>query len=156
MSLSVRGALALLSIVALPGCGFGLAREEAEPSGAWSLEGKAVSRDQVESSAGAEHCGWQQVHFLGLSWPPGRTYDDPRRKRMYVKDPKGVLDFAPYLRQGYKADADLPQDAVDTGYRNSGYALYYSPKVGDAAVYLVSRGDKVESWPKATRPVGCD
>ncbi|MDP3711021.1 MAG: hypothetical protein Q8R60_00880 [Mycobacteriales bacterium] len=88
----------LVAIIVLAACGE--ADGVVEPSGAWTLKGDPVSRDQVESNAGPENCNWQKAHFLGLSWPQGRTYDDPRRKRTYVKDPNGVLDFAPDLREG--------------------------------------------------------
>lgn len=145
--------LVLAVAASLSGCGESDAG--VEPSGVWTLHDKPASRDQIESNAGPEHCAWQAAHFLGLSWPPGRTYDDPRRKRTYVKDPDGVLDFAPELREGYKATTALPGDALDTGYRNDDYALWYSPSAGDSRVYLVRDDGRVELWPKATRPVGC-
>lgn len=152
--ITLRPALLLLLVAALAACGQGA--EDREPSGPWSLKGQAVNNDQVESSAGPEHCEWQAAHFLRLSWPPGRTYDDPRRQRMYIKDPGGVLDFAPYLRAGYDGSAALPADAIDTGYRNDGFALWYSPGAGETRVFLVGPDDTVESWPRATTPVGCD
>lgn len=148
-----RSGLSLLACVLMSGCGFGLEQREPEPSGPWSLAGEPVSRKQVESNAGAAHCGWEKAHFIGLSWPPGRTYDDPRRLRSYAKDPTGVLG-APALRDGFEPDTKLPGDAVDTGYRNGGYALWYSPATGDKRVWLVRDG-KVESWPKDTVGGGC-
>lgn len=149
-----RCVLVLLLSVLATGCGVGLGEREPEPSGPWSLDGEPVSTKQVESNAGPEHCGWQEAHFLGLSWPPGRTYDDPRRLRTYAKDPSGVLDTAPRLRADYQADTALPGDAVDTGYRNDGYALWYSPSAGDSRVFLVREGT-VESWPEAGALLGC-
>jgi len=150
-----RCAVLLLAAVALAGCGQGA--EDREPVGPWSLDGEAVSGDQIESSAGPGHCQWQAAHFVGLSWPPGRTYDDPRRTRIFVKDPEGVLAYvAPYLRDGYDADAELPRDAVDSGYRNDGFALWHSPAAGDSRIYEVGADGTPESWPKATTTVACD
>jgi hypothetical protein len=151
---TVRRTGALLrGLVLVSGCG---QVRVPGPSGRWTLAGKPVSGQQVESSAGPEHCGWQDAQFLLLSWPPGRTHDDPRRLRTYVKDPHGVLGSAPSLREGYQADTALPGDAVDTGYRNDGYALWYSRRAADSRVYLVRGEGEVESWPRATSAVGCD
>lgn len=145
-----RVTLGLTACLVLAGCG------AAEPSGPWELAGEPVDRDQVESSAGPEHCGWQDAHFLSLSWPPKRTYDDPRRKRTYVRDPKGVLRGTG-LTAGFRADAVLPAGAEATGYENDGIQLWFAPSDSDITAYLVSDdGKHVEAWPRDTAGIGCD
>lgn len=145
-----RRALGLGTCLLLAACG------SAEPSGSWKLAGEPVDPDQVESSAGPEHCGWQDAHFLSLSWPPKRTYDDPRRKRTYIRDPEGVLRDAA-LTAKFRGDAVLPAAAEATGYENDGTELWFAPSDSDSTAYLVSDGgQRVEAWPRDIAGIGCD
>ena len=114
-----------LLLVAGTGCGPGQVAEEREPAGPWSLDGKPVGRQQMNSYSGYDHCGWQSVHFLEVSWPPELPRDDPHHhRRTFVKDPEAVLGHKPYLHERYRAGVALPADAVATGYQNDGYALW--------------------------------
>lgn len=148
------GAACGLTLLVLAGCG-AYGQGGHQPSGPWSLGGEVVDSDRVQSHAGAEHCNWQNVHFLVVSEPLGKAVGRAGRERTYVRDPKGVLSSAPYLRRGYDGSADLPADAVDTGLRNDGVALWHSPSVGDKHVFVVGEKGKVEAWPLATTSVAC-
>jgi hypothetical protein len=65
--------------------------------------------------------------------------------RLYVRDPSGGA-YDPETLQGvYAGDAELPADAVDTGYRQGARRLFR--EAGDAAVYVVSP-QRVERWPR--------
>ncbi|MDP8911362.1 MAG: hypothetical protein M3M94_04790, partial [Actinomycetota bacterium] len=108
--------------------------------------------DKVRMYRGPSHCAWEDVVFLDLGWPLGRSLDPPRDAgRQYVRDPNAVLPRDVFLGE-LDLDARLPRQARDTGYRAGELELW----IGDDAeryVYVV-RGDDVERWPR-TRPFGC-
>jgi hypothetical protein len=98
---------------------------------------------QIHTSAGAEHCGWQEARFLSL----GRGADG----RTYVRDPEGVLEPG-MLTAPYDGDARMPADAHDTGYRYQDWQLWLTD---DRATAYVRTPDGVEAWPSAKDGVGC-
>jgi len=99
-----------------------------------------VATTTISSSAGPEHCGWEDITFLHLG--PDRTF---------LRDTSGEL--ANYLRTTYDGSATVPADAKDSDYRRNGRQLWLTP---DAA-YLVSVDDPddVERWPATTQRIAC-
>jgi hypothetical protein len=86
-------------------------------------------------------------------WP---LSGESEQRRQFVRDPEGVTGV-PELRQGFRADAELPTDAAPTGYENDGTELWLAASDQNVRAYLVSEsGEKVEAWPRADPPVGCD
>ncbi|MDP9442883.1 MAG: hypothetical protein M3P83_00445 [Actinomycetota bacterium] len=102
--------------------------------------GERVPTSIVRSRPGPEHCGWQRATFLTLG-----------RDRTFIRDPGGLID-EDSLRGTFRADAALPDDAVDTGYRHAGRQLWVA--ADDSAAFLVA-SDRTERWPATSRPVLC-
>ena len=89
----------------------------------------------IRSVRGAEHCGWQSATFL--------RFND----RDYLRDPRGVVD-AP-LVAAFDRDAELPADAVATGYHRAGQRLWL--REDGMVAYLVD-DEHVEAWPTPDSP----
>ncbi|CAI9406294.1 hypothetical protein [Nocardioides sp. T2.26MG-1] len=122
-------------------------------SHAWEKDGEQVDLDKIAYNRGVEHCGWQDVTFLDMDWPP----DDPAApsRRQYLWDPKGILDDRTLTDS--TDDAELPGDARFTGYSSDLGELWLAPSDQDTRAYLVSEdGDEVETWGRTDRTVGCD
>ncbi|MER5881725.1 MULTISPECIES: hypothetical protein [unclassified Streptomyces] len=105
--------------------------------------GHRVPTTKVISSPGAEHCDWQSAHFLDLGSGPN--------SRMYVRDPEGLFG-AELLNGTYDADARMPADARDTGYRYRDWSLWFA---ADRSTAYVRTSDGVEAWPAAADWIGC-
>lgn len=91
---------------------------------------------------GPDHCGWQSAQSLNVPetlpfW--GSTHSG----RDYWADPDGVLPLHESL-PAYDGDAELPDDATDSGYRHEDLELWFA--MDERAVYVVSP-DHVELWP---------
>jgi len=107
----------------------------------WTDEsGTPVPTDRIEAWRGPEHCSWQTMIFL-------EVYGHGT----YVRDP--LAELADYFRDSFQAHAELPRDAVDTGYRRGGQTLWLS---GDESLAFVGTADDVEVWPREIKPLGCD
>ncbi len=130
------------------GCGGGTPAQG--PTGPWQLDGQEVS--SVASYQGADECDQQGVHYLHLPWPltgPGAGTTG----RQFARDPG--RHFSAAFAPGFARDVELPADAVDTGLRNDGIALWTSA-AGDR-VFLVGSGPGAgEQWPATPYAVGCD
>ena len=114
--------------------------------GVWRPESVTpVPVARVRSSAGPEHCDWEDITFLVLG------PDDDALP--YLRDTHGELEDL--LRTTYDDSAVLPRGATDTGYRRNGRELWLVPS--REAAYLVSAEDSadVERWPAASEPFGC-
>ncbi|MFD4524332.1 hypothetical protein ACFWP7_10510 [Streptomyces sp. NPDC058470] len=105
--------------------------------------GHRVATTVLSSSAGAEHCGWESAHFLGM----GRDEDS----RQYARDPKGVLG-SELLTAAYDGDVPMPADAHDTGYRFKDWQLWLTD---DKATAYMRTSHGVEAWPEAKDFVAC-
>ena len=111
-------------------------------------EGMPVPTSRVLSSAGPEHCDWQDITFLQLG--------ARRDAEQYLRDVDG--DLARFTATTYAAQVPLPADATDTGWRREGRALWLAPD--RSAAYLVTDGQEAghppaERWPAAKERVAC-
>jgi hypothetical protein len=86
--------------------------------------------------------------ILTIGRPLGKPLDRLVRWE-YVRDPNGLFRTSGWLVGRYDSDAQLPGDAVATGWTNGNVALWISPTNLDRGVYLV-RGTVVERWARAT------
>jgi len=100
--------------------------------------GEPVPTSEVESYRGPEHCSWESMTFLQV----GRD--------LYVREPVAELRRA--FDEPYRAHADLPADAVDTGFERGDEHLWLS---ADRARAFVGTTSDVELWPRATDAPGC-
>ena len=106
----------------------------------WQRDGRTVSQPTLRP--GETHCEWEDALLLDLVWPtggePGTGAD-----RSFVRDPEGVMDE--FTVDPFVPDAELPDDAVDTGYENAaGIELWLA---SDLSTAFVVDGDTVEAWP---------
>ena len=146
-----RSSITLALLVVLTGCA-----SQDEPTGPWSLAGQDVTFEEINSSAGPSHCAWEEAHFLSVAWPPGSGASSGTENRTYIRDPNGVLPRRE-LRERLRLDAELPPEALATGYENDGWELWFASSDDSTAAYLVRNGgDTIESWPRDTTGLGCD
>jgi hypothetical protein len=89
-------------------------------------------------------CDWDSVLFLEVGWPLGTVASTSETTRLFVRDPEGI--FADTENDLFDAEAELPVDAVDTGFHRGDWELWTSQSVGDKGVFLVN-GSIVEEWP---------
>ncbi|GGI97384.1 hypothetical protein [Streptomyces brasiliensis] len=106
--------------------------------------GRRAPVAEISSYPGAEHCDWQQAHFLHL----GRGEDE----RSYARDPDGVLDADTMLTAPYDGDVRMPADAHDTGFRYRNWQLWLTD---DSSTAYVRTPDGVEAWPRVRQGTGC-
>jgi hypothetical protein len=100
--------------------------------------GAPVPTSKIQAWRGPEHCDWQSMTFLTLG------------EATYVRNPQS--DLAEYFDRPYLAHADLPADAVDTGYRRDGRSLWLS---ADKQLAYVGTRTDLEAWPHTTKPLLC-
>ena len=80
--------------------------------------------------------------ILEIDWPPdgGSTGN---AVNVFVRDPEGV--FAPDTVGSFASDAELPDDAIRTGWENdTGVELWLA---NDRSTAYAVDGDTVEAWP---------
>ena len=125
-----------------PEAEFGSEAEFADGRRVWThTETGAILTD----IAGPEHCGWQSARMMHVE-------EDGVLAKQYLRDPEGVFDQVP-LRETYAEDAELPDDASDSGYRSpEGHELWFTQS--DTAAYVVTP-DGVERWPRPVEIIGC-
>jgi hypothetical protein len=105
----------------------------------WSdAAGRPMPMTTIEAWRGPEHCDWQSMTFLHLG------------DASYVRDPLPELEE--YFAESYVQHAQLPRDAVDTGFSSDGERLWLSSDKRQAFVGTV---DDVEAWPRDVRGLGC-
>jgi hypothetical protein len=101
-------------------------------------DGRPAPTTAIESWTGSKHCDWESMTFLDLG------------ESQYVRNPQpGLGDF---FAEEYDAHAELPEDAVDTGYERDGDHLWLSP---DQRRAYVGTAADVEVWPRTVEPLGC-
>ena len=59
----------------------------------------------------------------------------------------------PELAAGYDANATVPNEGVDSGFRRGEVALWHVP--GDQSAVWLVEGDTAERWPRGDPPL-CD
>ena len=140
-------ALSLVLSLSLAACSADPARYR------WQQDGRQVAEERMYAHQGEEHCDWTDVTFLRLDWPLDDLAADERR--LYVWDPKGVLDDRTLAES--TDEAALPGDARFTGYSSELGELWLAPSDQDTVAYVVSEeGDDVEAWARTDRMLGCD
>jgi hypothetical protein len=82
--------------------------------------------------------------------PLGARYGASADTLEFVRDPDGAFG-RPELSKGFAADARVPDEAVDTGFRRGDTQLWHIPS-DSSAVWLVEHG-RAERWPAGTTPV---
>jgi hypothetical protein len=107
------------------------------------VDGRAVPTTELSVMSGPEHCGWEDMTFLSL----GRTDQEPT----FVRDPDPEL--GDYFAEPYQEHAQLPADAVDTGFRHGDDRLWLAPDRSRA--YVGETPGDVEVWPRMVEQLGC-
>lgn len=97
-------------------------------------------------------CDWGAALFPEMGWPVGTAVSSLEAGKLFVRDPEGT--FAGMTGDRFDARADLPADAVNTGFHRGVWELWVSPSHGDTAVFLVN-GDRVERWPLLPTAPAC-
>ncbi len=101
-------------------------------------DGNPVPTTAIQSWIGPEHCDWESMTFLHLG------------KAEYVRNPQP--DLRDFFAEPYREHAELPTDAVDTGYERDGDHLWLSRNQQRA--YVGTQRD-VEVWPRTVEHLGC-
>ena len=96
----------------------------------------------INAISGPEHCGWESGVILHLRWPPE---SDSSELRQYFRDPQGVFPQDSLLAT-FDPDVELPDSAVDTGYRTEFMELWLDTG-NDSVAYLVFAKHN-ERWPR--------
>jgi hypothetical protein len=106
----------------------------------------------VHTIRGSEHCNWQDVIFLDLTWPPGTVHSGPvdDEIRQYIRDPNGKL--ASHVLDPYDPRVSLPPTAAPTGFTRLGNKLFVEP---DGAAYIQRPSGAVERWGRAFDVLAC-
>lgn len=109
-----------------------------------------VRIDVLAERSGPDHCGWEDADVLIVGTPLGEPYTSANDSVTYVRDPDAVFGD-PDLAAGYEADANVPAEAVDSGFRREGLSLWHVP--GDQSAVWVVEGDTAERWPRGEPPL---
>lgn len=117
-----------------------------------NAEGCPVRLDIIMTRRGPNACGGMRVADVLMGWPLGSSHQNPHPARIFVRDPHNVLGDV-RISDAFDGNAEVPDDALDTGYRQGDAELWMRPG-DDAFIYLVY-GDRVERWPHDATPTGC-
>jgi hypothetical protein len=106
----------------------------------------------VHTIRGSQHCDWQHVIFLDLTWPVGTVHSGPvtHEIRQYVRDPTGKL--ASHVLDPYGDSMSLPSTAVPTGFTRFGNKLFIDP---GGAAYVRRPSGTVELWGRSFSLIAC-
>ncbi len=135
----------VLIAIAVTACG---GDDRARLLNGWERDGRAVSDADLEIHAGPSHCDQDTALILWVAVPEDGG-GSPTAGGSFVRDPEGVMDDT---AGSFVADAELPDDAVPTGYENAaGVELGLA---GDRSTAYLVDDDTVEAWP-ALEPSVC-
>jgi hypothetical protein len=119
---------------------------EALNIGVWQdSSGARVPVTTIRSFTGSEHCNWENIKFIHIG--PGDAPDQ------YLRDTTGEL--AEFLQTTYDAQAVLPADATDSGFRRDGRQLWLASNPDAAYLVSLDDADDIERWPAAKEPIRC-
>lgn len=131
-----RTVLILVAVIAVSACG--------ATHGPWTdPSGNIASSGIIVEYEGFNRCGTQDVVFIEYA---GRTYAD---------DPTGAL--GPLSAESgesltFKDQAQLPSDAVASGYRHTFREVWVAESDLEKYLYVVFDDERVERWPRAEVP----
>lgn len=114
-------------------------------------EGCLLRIDVLAERRGPDHCGWAEARVLIAGDPLGSRYTSDTDSVEYVRDPNGVFGVAEFS-EGFQALDQLPDDAQDSGFRQSSRELWTSSSDLHAVYIKFPKG--VERWPRGDTP-GC-
>jgi hypothetical protein len=96
----------------------------------------------IRISEGEVHCDMNSALILEIDWPLGGGSTE-NAMHVFVRDPDGV--FAQDATGSFVSDAELPDDAIPTGYeKGTGVELW---RADDLTTAYAADGDTVEAWP---------
>ena len=110
--------------------------------GLWERGDRIPPSSEFRLYEGESHCDMTSALLLDMRWPlDGGNAQDADLS--FVRDPEGV--FAEETVESFDPDAELPDDAIATGYEKAyGVELWLAKDLSTA--YAVD-GDTVEAWP---------
>jgi hypothetical protein len=130
-----RVAVALVAVVALGACA---------SHGPWTdPSGNIASGGIIVEYDGFRQCGTQDVIFLEYV---GRTYAKDLTGAL------GTLTSPSGAALTYSDDADLPGDAVPSGYRHEVREVWVAQSNIEDYLYVVYDDQRAERWPRAEIP----
>ncbi|MEO8246885.1 MAG: hypothetical protein ABI622_07150 [Chloroflexota bacterium] len=115
-------------------------------------DGCLLRIDVIADRPGPSHCDMQAARVIITGRPVGAPYSTEADTAQYVRDPQDVFGD-PQTAAAFEPDADLPPDAVDTGYRQASSSLWVV-RADPSSIYVVD-GDTTERWPLDPEPAGC-
>ena len=92
---------------------------------------------------GWEHCGWEDIRFLGVP-PEVVPGHDGRQRYQFVRTSAAEL---PWTVGDFEASAALPADATKSPYSQDDRELWFSAADAGRYAYIVD-GESVERWPR--------
>jgi hypothetical protein len=104
---------------------------------------------------GHEHCEWERVTFMQVSWPPGSITTLSGDVRQFVRDPHGVLDHLAALRGRFTRDSEAPSDAGPTGVRSDEAEIWVAPS-NENGLYIQHSDGTFDLWPRAEPQILCE
>jgi hypothetical protein len=117
-----------------------------------TADGCLVRIDVLADRSGPAHCGYESARVIITGKPVGTHYGGSESSAEYVRDPESVFGDSA-TAAAFDADADLPESAVATGFRQETTELWIDPS-DSSSIYLVSEGS-VERWPLDPEPTLC-
>lgn len=115
-----------------------------------TADGCPVRLDVLMTRRGPEHCDFQSVRDIVMTWPPGSVPDEPGKGdvRTFLNDSQRVIRGN--TKKAERIDR-VPDEARFSRFVSPDAALWYVP-ADDTAIYLVS-ADRIERWPAGS--YGC-
>jgi len=111
--------------------------------------GCLVRVDVVFEALGEAHCDFDEARHLLTGDPLGTRFGSTAPPIEYIRDPTGVYG-SDLLTSGFAEFAELPSDAIDSGFRLRDRELWTSP--GDPAAIYIKDSQGVERWPRGNLP----
>ncbi len=143
--------LVVLAAVAVAAYAFWLPAGNHRYEATWS----GPSDGEVTEYDGFEHCGTEEIRFLSvrLGTIAGVEINLASAGTTFALNAEDARQSPPPGAGLADLDAELPANAIDTGYHHRGRRLYIVPGYRPEAVYIVGNRH-VERWPRSDS--GCD